>query len=409
MTDQPRSVLKNIDRDKIAELGKFYRKYLLEDVMPFWERRTRDDKCGGYLTCFDRTGQVTDTDKYMWFQGRQLWMFSALCNNVEKRGEWIELAGHGRDFIVAKSYAGHGRWNYRLDREGNVKEGTVSIFTDLFILSGLCEYAVATGSDEDSDLIRETFDAIEKAVHDPDFKDIYHQVWDPRYKRHCIYMIPVHVAALAEPILGAQRVRGLMDHCLEQILHVFAKDDREALFESVGRDGSFVDDDEGRKLNPGHTLESMWFCMEEGIRRGDRGIVERAAKIADWAYRQGHDEEFGGIISYLDFGRAEPTPTEWYKEHDVVWDDKVWWVHTESLYALLLCAVTLDSREFFDRFVDLHDWCVQHFSDPEYGEWYFELQRDGTVKVADKGTLWKAAYHLPRALLKIAKLAESCA
>ena len=85
----------------------------------------------------------------------------------------------------------------------------------------------------------------------------------------------------------------------------------------------------------------MWFCREEGIKRGDRGIIERAAKVADWAYRQGRDEEFGGIIAYLDFGRAEPMPSGWHKENNVLWDDKVWWVHTESLYALLLCAVTL--------------------------------------------------------------------
>ena len=54
--------------------------------------------------------------------------------------------------------------------------------------------------------------------------------------------------------------------------------------------------------------------------------------------------------------------------------------------------------------MNLHKWRWNHFYDKEHGEWYPELYRDGTVKLADKGTLWKAAYHLPRALLKLADL-----
>ena len=89
------------------------------------------------------------------------------------------------------------------------------------------------------------------------------------------------------------------------------------------------------------------------------------------------------------------------------WHDKVWWAHCEGLYDLALCAVTQDSPLWFGRFLDLHDWCQKHFYDPEYGEWYQALDREGRPKVTDKGTLWKAAYHLPRALMKVMKLFES--
>ena len=78
----------------------------------------------------------------------------------------------------------------------------------------------------------------------------------------------------------------------------------------------------------------------------------------------------------------------------------------EALYALALAAVASGSNERFDRFLDLHAWCQAHFYDREYGEWYPELRRDGTPKLTDKGTLWKAAYHLPRALMLIALLFE---
>ena len=398
-----------IDASVAHDLARSFRKHLLDDVMRFWEVRTKDEACGGYLTCFDRAGSVTDTDKYIWFQGRQLWMFSALYNRIERRAEWIDLARRGRDFIVGHAYAGDGRWNYHLDREGKVKRGTISIYTDLFVLAGLCEYALASGSDEDLPLIQETFDAVERNVRDPEFKDIFHGTWSPKYKRHGIYMIALPTAGYVGAILGEDRTRPLIDHCLREILHVFAKDEHEALFESVGRDGRAIDEPEGRLLNPGHALESTWFCMEEGLRRDDRSIVERAATISDWMYGRGHDDECGGIVSFVDLESGEPPQTDWHKKTRISWDDKVWWVHSEALYALALAAVETDSAERFSRFLGLHDWCQAHFHDAEHGEWYPELHRDGSPKLTDKGTPWKAAYHLPRALMKLCLLFDRVA
>jgi len=340
-----------------ASLAQFYRKHLLQDVMPFWEARTKDDECGGYLTCFDRKGTLTDSGKYIWFQGRQLYMFSALYNQVEKNPKWLDLARQGRDFIVGQAYAGNGRWQYRLDRAGRLKQGAISIHTDNFVLQGLCEYAVASGGDQDRRRIVETFDAIERHSRDLDFKDIFHSAWNPRYQRHAISLSGLWTAGVAGGVLGRERTRPLIDYCLEQILHVFAKDDRRLLFESVGRDGSIIDEPEGRLINPGHGLESAWFCIEEGRQRGDRSLIDRAIQIAEWSYAAGHDRENGGIFSFLDANGEEPLQTDWHRETKVFWHDKVWWVHCEALYALALAGAAGGGEEFLARFIDLHHWC----------------------------------------------------
>ncbi len=399
---------RRLDGGLIAELGRYYRRHLLREVMPFWEARARDVECGGYLTCFDRTGRVTDTDKYVWFQGRQLYMFAALYRQVERRSDWLDLARWGRDFLLRHAYAGEGRWHYQLDRRGAPKQGTISIFTDHFVLGGLCEYALAAETQEDLPLIRATWQALERHTRDPEFRDIFHGVWSPRYQRHSLSMMAVITGTLAEPVLGAAQTRPLTDEAIERIQRLFARDDRRLLFESVGRHGEIVDEPEGRVVNPGHALESMWFCMEAGLARGDRGIVERAIEIADWSWRAGHDPEYGGIASFLDASGEEPKQTDWHRETGVCRHDKVWWVHSEALYACALAAVLRDDAEWFGRFLHLHDWCRTHFYDAEYGEWYPELRRDGTPKLTDKGTCWKAAYHLPRALMKIMQLFEAC-
>lgn len=395
------------DADRLRDLGGWYRRHLLEDVMAFWVPRTRDAECGGYLTCFDRRGAVTDHDKYVWFQGRQLYMFAALHGQVQASETWLDLARHGRDFLVRHAWAGAGRWHYHLDRQGRVRKGTISIFSDHFVLGGLCELARATGSDADRGLIEQTYAAIERNTLDPAFKDLFHGTWHPRLQRHGVFMFGLHAAQVARPVLGARRVQMLADDCLERVLHVFASDEHRALFESVDRDGRVVlDDAEGRLLNPGHTLESMWFCVEEGLYRQDRAVVDRALTVADWAYDLGHDAEHGGIVSFLDASGGEPKQTDWHRETGMMWHDKAWWVHAEALYALALAAVLGRSAVHFGRFLELHDWCQRHFFDAEHGEWFAELRRDGTPKLTDKGTVWKAAYHLPRALMKVMLLFE---
>jgi len=81
------------------------------------------------------------------------------------------------------------------------------------------------------------------------------------------------------------------------------------------------------------------------------------------------------------------------------WSDKNFWVNAEALYTLALTALVKDDQTWFDHFIKQHEWCQKYFYDPEYGEWYAELNRDGSVKNPDKGTMWKSAYHVPRALL----------
>jgi N-acylglucosamine 2-epimerase len=126
-------------------------------------------------------------------------------------------------------------------------------------------------------------------------------------------------------------------------------------------------------------------------------------------YKCGYDKEYGGVFSFLDANGEEPKQMDWHKETNSLWHDKVWWVHSEALYALALCALETKSEERLKNYLDLHEWCQKHFYDPEYGEWYQALWRDGSPKISDKGTLWKAAYHLPRALMRIMTLFESYA
>lgn len=395
-----------LSREKFAELGRYYRKHLLEETLPFWEKRIRDDKNGGYFTSFDMAGNVSDPIKSIWGTGRMVWMFSALYNRVEKRKEWLDLARHGRDFLVKHAYAGGGRWFYKLDLKGNMVEGTVSAGSDLFTLLGLAEYAAASGSREDLQLIEETWGMYERMTRDPDPRDV--DPSRPFYKGRP--MFEVHLADVLAPVLGAERTRFSRDRAIEKILWVYSKDEHKANFECLDAHNKVVDTPRGRTLNPGHTMEALWFCMDAARKTNDRRVIERAAQVADWTWNRGWDKEYGGLFAYLDLNGQ--IPTEKWGYHlavDQAWDDKSWWVHCESLVTFAMAAVETRSETWMQRFMELHDYCREKFYARQYGEWWPSLHRDGRPKMTDHGKAWKWAYHLPRALMYLMQILEDAA
>ena len=46
------------------------------------------------------------------------------------------------------------------------------------------------------------------------------------------------------------------------------------------------------------------------------------------------------------------------------------------------------------------EYAFGKFPDPEYGEWYGYLHRDGTVAQPAKGNLFKGPFHVPRMMMK---------
>ena len=388
----------------MEEHTKDLKQHLLRDVMPFWENRCLDRIHGGYLTCFDREGRLTDDSKYVWFQGRQLYVYSLLLNRVERRPEWLEHARHGYDFLVKHAYAGNGRWHFKLDRAGNVLVSTTSIYSDYHAAQGLAEYMLATGMKdrEGMRILRATYDALEKNTLDPEFRDIYENSWSPVFIWNDMYLTALNAACIAAPVLGHDYTAPLIDECASKIMNWFARDEFCLVFEAVTRENTVLLEAEGRFINPGHSFESAWFLMEAAGIRNNPKMLERGLQIVDWTYEAAFDKAHGGIYSYLDAEGKEPEPLDWHRETDSLWDDKVWWVNSEALCAFAKAFSLSKEPRYLEMFEKQWLFCKKNFFDPDFGEWYERLHPDGSVKVPDKGTPWKCAFHLARSLIMAA-------
>ena len=88
-------------KNKFSDLARQYRDALLHDVIPFWIRHSPDREHGGYFTCLARDGSIYDTEKFVWLQARQVWMFASLYNRLEKNSAWLDLAESGAAFLTS--------------------------------------------------------------------------------------------------------------------------------------------------------------------------------------------------------------------------------------------------------------------------------------------------------------------
>ena len=117
--------------------------------------------------------------------------------------------------------------------------------------------------------------------------------------------------------------------------------------ETVGPEGEFLDHFDGRTLNPGHALEGVWFILREAqFRNKDPELLKMGTTMLKWMWEIGWDKE-------------------------------------------------------------VHQWAFKNFPDPDFGEWYGYLHRDGRILVPLKGNIWKGPFHVPRMYFMAWQICES--
>jgi N-acylglucosamine 2-epimerase len=382
----------------LKSLTNLYRDELLDNVVPFWLTKSQDIQYGGYFTCLDRTGNVFDTDKFIWLQGREVWLFSMLYNNLEKKPEWLDCAKQGGEFLKKYGHDGNYNWYFSLTREGKPIIEPYNIFSYTFATMAFGQLSKAAGSQEYADIARKTFDIILSKVNNPKGK------WDKSHpgtrnlKNFALPMILCNLALEIEHLLEEDFLIQTIDTCIREVMEVFYRPELGLVVENLTTENKLSDTFEGRLLNPGHAIEAMWFTMDLGERLKNPELIKKAAAIAVQMAEYGWDKKYGGIFYFLD--------RKGYPTQQLEWDQKLWWVHIETLISMLKGYQLTGSNECLKWFEIVHEYTWEHFKDKEYPEWFGYLNRQGEVLLPLKGGKWKGCFHVPRGLYKCWKTLE---
>lgn len=383
----------------LSKYASLYKNELLQNVLPFWMAHSKDEINGGYFTCLDRDGSVYDTDKFMWLQGRGVWCFSYMYNHVEPKQEWLDMALHGAGFMKKWGRDNEGAWYFSLTADGKPLVQPYNIFSDCFATMAFASLDKALPSDLHKQIALDTFQNILKRQHN--WKGQYNKAYPGTrpMKNFSLPMILCNLALELEHIIGKEEVDSFIPGVIHEVMEVFYQPELGLILENVYEDGSFCDSFEGRILNPGHVIEAMWFVMDLGRRMNDEALVVRAKDIMLHTLEHGWDSEHGGIFYFMDVKGAPPQQLEW--------DQKLWWVHVEALVALAKGYAYTGDERCSTWFEKLHQYTWAHFRDPEYGEWFGYLNRQGAVLSPAKGGKWKGCFHIPRSLYQVWKTLET--
>jgi N-acylglucosamine 2-epimerase len=370
------------------ELVAVYRDGLLEDTLPFWLNHCVDRQHGGFMMALDQTGNVIDTDKGVWQQGRFTWLLGELYNNLEARDEWLELACHGAEFLTEHCFdpTDHRMW-FHVSRDGTPIRKRRYAFSESFAAIAFGELAKATGNQDYVDRASRTFQQF--VQHNLDPVDTPPKFTDHRPTRSIGFpMITIATAQELRDSIGLDEADHWIDKSIETIQRFHLKPDLQCVMETVGREGQVIDHFDGRTLNPGHAIEGAWFLMREGVHREDAALIEMGCQMLDWMWKRGWDAEYGGILYFVDL-HGHPVQEYWH-------DMKFWWPQCEAIIATLLAYRLTGNEKYADWHQQIHQWAYQHFPDSQHGEWFGYLDRTGRVTSTLKGNLWKGPFHLPR-------------
>lgn len=383
-----------MDKSRIKELKEIYEKELFENVLPFWEKYSIDEEFGGYIHYLGTKGDVLCDDKNLWVQGRQCWLYSRLYNTVRKDEKWLKLAKLGYDFFRAYGFDDRGKMYFTVTRDGKPLRMRRYYFSETFTIIAAAEYSKASGDKDAMTFAEQLFDRVCEYYYNPD-PELTPAKCDPETRPMTGHAVPMIMIATAQVVRECGGDKEKYDKAIAKFIDIifdkFVKPEYKALLEGVAPDGSIIDTPDGREINPGHAIESAWFMMHEGMYNKDDELIRKACEIVEWSFDLGWDEEFGGLLSFVDLKGLPPAKMEW--------DMKYWWPHNELLYASLLAYYLTGEEKYEQMFEKTQEYTFDKFPDHESGEWYGYLHRDGSVAMEVKGTLFKGAFHIPRQLL----------
>ena len=385
-------------RTYLSYWEELYKTDMLTNIMPFWLCYGVAKEHGGIYTCVDRKGELMDSTKSVWFQGRFAFTCCFAYNHIERKQEWLDAAKCTLDFIEKHCFDNDRRMYFEVMADGTPLRKRRYVFSESFAAIAMAEYALATGDQTYAQKALDIFKDMRRFLNTPG-------ILEPKYlptvemQGHSITMIMINVASRIKKVISDPELDRQIDESLHALKTYFIHPEFKALLETVGPNGEFIDTINGRTINPGHCIETSWFLFDVAHDRGnDKELIDLGLQIFDWSWEWGWDKKYGGIINFRD---CRNLPAQDYSQ-----DMKFWWPQTESIIATLYAYKLTRDEKYLQMHRQISEWTYAHFPDHEYGEWYGYLHRDGSVAQPAKGNLFKGPFHIPRMMTKAHTLCQ---
>ena len=288
----------------LEELRKLYRYDLFDDYLPFLDKYVIDHEYGGFMCNTDRDGTNITRDKRTWFEGRGIWVYSFLYNNLDSDPGHLEVARKSVDFVMKHKPSGKVFWPVGYSREGKPKGGIEpNLYGDIFVANGLQEYSLASGEekwwDEAKGIMLKCLDIYDNR---PDYgnlpaTDTAPEVIRPRMVGHWFVFMRLSTQMLEKR--PDPEVEAIVARCVDAVMNYHYNPEHGLINEYVNHDLSRIDNDQGQVVT-GHGVETMWMVMFEAVRRRDKILFDRACEVLKRSCEVFWDDVYGGLLGGLE-------------------------------------------------------------------------------------------------------------
>jgi len=411
-----------MDRTEIIELRKEAEFHLVNELLPFWTTRMKDETFGGYITHFDENGIDTGEDeKSLIAQTRCLYTIASAHRAGYGEGKYAELAKHGADFLIDKMWdKKYGGFYWMMDRKGKVVNDQKIIYGHSFAIYSLSEYTLATGDKRGVEYAEKVFDMIQKYCLDSmygGYWEMFSHDWKlcgPGSKGGDRKTLDVHMH-LMEAFTTLYECTGKEVHrrkLLEDIdllnlrinhpeyktgIPQFFKDwsiAPQIKFDIIWGWDRFSE--EGQKGNAtdntcyGHNAEFAWLLNHalSVLKMESEEYAHVFRIIYDHTINNGIDYELGGVY------------VEGPHSGGVYDKEKEFWQQAEVLIGLLDAVLLFGDEKYWEAYKNVHRFVFDKVINKKVGEWYPLLSRKGEPIWTHMGHSWKINYHTVRSMVQ---------
>ncbi len=398
------------------------------ELLNAWYPQSVDHKYGGFLSTFTYDFKPTGPqDKMIVTQARHVWTNAKAAELYPDNDSYKDNAKHGfhflRDVMWDKVYGGF----YTLvDREGKVKEselGEKIAYGNAFGIYALAAYYQSSGDTAALNLAKKAFTWLEIYSHDPVNKGYFQHLLrngepvkrtdatpstaETGYKDQNSSIHLLEAFTELYKVWPDQLLWSRLNEMLVLIRDtITTKDGYLTLF--FQPDWTSISLRDSAKdvilkhhnldyVSFGHNVETAYLMLEASQTLGlknDTLTMTVAKRMVDHALHNGWDNKVGGFYDEGYYFKGSGSIS-------IIRDTKNWWAQAEGLNSLLMMSDYFpnDTLQYFQKFKILWKYVQTYLIDHEHGDWYAGgLDKEPQMKTALKGQIWKATYHVFRAL-----------
>jgi len=383
----------------LSKLRDKYRSDLFNEFLPFMKEHIIDHELGGFMCDADRDGTLIDTNKRIWYQGRGVWVYSFLYNNIEKKPEYLEIAKKTVEWLEKTTPEKGKLWTPWFTKEAKpIGSEETEIYSDLHVAQGYTQYAVASGDmsywDKAKDIWRKCVDVYDNRpsygidAHfyqvQIDEKKRYEGVSNPRIIGHWMDFMTL-VTQMLEVKEDAE-LEEFAALAVDSVLNKHLNPEYDLITEYLNKDFTRINSPQGREVT-GHTLEVLWMILYEAVRKKDKEIFDKAAKYLRRHIELLYDYVYGGSFQGLmdvDTYEFDMTKALWVQD-EILAGCMYVYEHTGALWA----------KEWYER---VYNFVQEKASLKKHGYKMWNIYADRKMTF-EPHTKRIGNYHHPRELM----------